>query len=268
VAGRLWSSAGRALARALDRTGVGLTVLWAWLVGAGGWLGARYRDVAGRLWSSAVRGLVRALGLAGAALTQTWAWLVRAGIRTLVWYRAAMRWLWSTVPRAVTLLFAGIGAGVAWLWAWLLRAGASTLAVCSAGMRELWSAAVGRNDEAPRKPLRRWYGAAVNSAFGIPPQGVSLDEVRRRRTRRPMPANRPRPHRPAYRGDRETVASRERKRVAPEAELTLDPRARYVGRQVTRRGQRRKSEELLAAALARFRSSASRPRDREDGIDD
>jgi hypothetical protein len=36
-------------------------------------------------------------------------------------------------------------------------------------------AAVGRGDEPTPKPIRRWYSATVDSAFGIPPDDASVD---------------------------------------------------------------------------------------------
>jgi hypothetical protein len=49
--------------------------------------------------------------------------------------------------------------------------------------------------------------------------------------------------------------------------MSRESRARYVGRQVTRRGGRGKSEDLLSAALARFRSAVKQPRDPDEGRD-
>jgi hypothetical protein len=33
----------------------------------------------------------------------------------------------------------------------------------------------GRGDEPTPKPIRRWYTATVDAAFGIPPDGTSVD---------------------------------------------------------------------------------------------
>jgi hypothetical protein len=42
-------------------------------------------------------------------------------------------------------------------------------------MKRLWWAAVGRGDEPTPKPIRRWYTATVDAAFGIPPDDTSVD---------------------------------------------------------------------------------------------
>jgi hypothetical protein len=260
----LWVWVGRALSWALGRASVGLTVLWAWLARAGEWLLVRYRLGAGWVWSSSGRALARGLDRSGAGLTVLWAWLARAGIAALVLYRSALRALWSTVGGAVVWMLARIGAALTWLWSLITRSVEGFLVVSRSVMRRSWRAVAGREGEAPRKPLRRWYGAAVDSAFGIPPEGASLDPVRfRRASRRAMPANRPRSGRPAFLDE----ASPDPARARANAAVLEDPRARYVGRQVTRRGQRRPTEELLADALDRYRSTEDRSRDQGDRRD-
>jgi hypothetical protein len=259
----LWVWLGRALSWVLDRAGVGLTLLWAWLVRAGEWLLVRYRVGAGWVWSSAGQSLSRALDRAGLGLTLLWAWLVRAATAALVLYRTALHGLWWAVGRAFVLVLARIGAALTSLWSFITRTGVAFLVFCRSTSVRLWRAAVGREDAAKRKPLRRWYGAAVDSAFGIPPEGVTRDPVRLRRGRRAMPANRPRPKRPAFVDE----GSRDAARATASSAVLQEERARYVGRQVTRRGERRVSEEFLADALDRLQSTEDRPRDRGDRRD-
>jgi hypothetical protein len=259
----LWLWVGSALSRVVGRTSVGLTVLWAWVVRAGEWLLVRYRAGVGWLWSSAGRGLAWTLDRSGAGLTVLWAWVVRVGVAALVRYRTTLRWLWLAVGRAIVWPLTRIGTALTAMWSLLTRVGAAFLGRCRSTAVLLWRVAVGREDEAKRKPLRRWYGAAVDSAFGIPPEGVSLDRVRLRRARRAMPANRPRPKRPAFLDE----GSRETARATASSAVLQDQRARYVGRQVTQRGEHRVSEDLLAAALDRFQPSRDQSRDRGDRRD-
>jgi hypothetical protein len=258
----LWLWVGSALSRVVGRTSVGLTVLWAWVVRAGEWLLAWYRAGVGWLWSSAGRGLAWTLDRSGAGLTVLWAWVVRVGVAALVRYRTTLRWLWLAVGRAIVWPLTRIGTALTAMWSLLTRVGAAFLGRCRSTAVLLWRVAVGREDEAKRKPLRRWYGAAVDSAFGIPPEGVSLDRVRLRRARRAMPANRPRPKRPAFLDE----GSRETARATASSAVLQDQRARYVGRQVTQRGEHRVSEDLLAA-LDRFQPSRDQSRDRGDRRD-
>jgi hypothetical protein len=258
----LWLWVGSALSRVVGRTSVGLTVLWAWVVRAGEWLLVRYRAGVGWVWSSAGRGLAWTLDRSGAGLTVLWAWVVRVGVAALVRYRTTLRWLWLAVGRAIVWPLTRIGTALTAMWSLLTRVGAAFLGRCRSTAVLLWRVAVGREDEAKRKPLRRWYGAAVDSAFGIPPEGVSLDRVRLRRARRAMPANRPRPKRPAFLDE----GSRETARATASSAVLQDQRARYVGRQVTQRGEHRVSEDLLAA-LDRFQPSRDQSRDRGDRRD-
>jgi hypothetical protein len=61
------------------------------------------------------------------------------------------------------------------LGAAIARAGAWSLVLCGRGIKLLWWAAVGRGDEPTPKPIRRWYTATVDAAFGIPPDDASVD---------------------------------------------------------------------------------------------
>jgi hypothetical protein len=126
-----------------------------------------------RAWSTTGHASASMLAHAGKGLTVLWAGVVRGGRRALILYRVAMHWLWSTTGRLVARAFAG--AALAVLGAAIARAGAWSLVRCGRGIERLWSAAVGRGDEPTPKPIRRWYTATVDSAFGIPPDDASVD---------------------------------------------------------------------------------------------
>jgi len=68
-----------------------------------------------------------------------------------------------------------VGAALTVLGAAIARAGAWSLVRGGRGIKRLWWAAVGRGDEPTPKPIRRWYTATVDSAFGIPPDDASVD---------------------------------------------------------------------------------------------
>src|SRR5262249_60710876 len=70
----------------------------------------------------------------------------------------------SRVAAAVRVLWTCVGRGRAW-----------TFRVFGSGLRGAWLSVAGRGDEARPKPIRRWYTATVDSAFGIPPDGTSVD---------------------------------------------------------------------------------------------
>jgi hypothetical protein len=170
----LWAWAVRVAAVALGalvwtlvRAGKGLTVLWAHIVRGGLRALVRYRAAMQWLWSRMAYGLARL----GEGLTAVWAWLVRGGLRALVRYRAAMQWVWSRMGHAL----ARLGEMLTLWWAWTARAGAWTLVRSGRGIRRAWLAAVGRGDEPTPRPIRRWYTATVDAAFGIPPDGTSVD---------------------------------------------------------------------------------------------
>lgn len=156
-----------ALVWALARAGNGLTVLWTQIVRGGRRGLVRYRGAMHWLWSRMGHGLARL----GEGLTVLWAWLVRGGVRGLVRYRAAMQWSWSRMGHAV----ARLGEVLTLVWAWTARAGGWTLVRGGRGVRRAWSSAVGRGDEPTPRPIRRWYTATVDAAFGIPPDGTSVD---------------------------------------------------------------------------------------------
>jgi hypothetical protein len=104
-----------------------------------------------------------------------WAAIVHGAVRALVLYRAAMHWLWSIAGRVGARVLAAIGAALTVLGAAIARAGAWALVRCGRGIKRLWWAAVGRGDEPTPKPIRRWYTATVDVAFGIPPDDASVD---------------------------------------------------------------------------------------------
>jgi hypothetical protein len=264
----VWSWTGRGFVWVLGRVGEGLTWLWVSAVQSGAWVLVRYRAVAGWLWSSAGRGFVWVFGRVGEGLTWLWVWVVRAAGSGWAGFRAGMRWLWVSAGRGFVWVLGRVGDGLTWFWAWLVRACSLLLARCGAAVRPLLRATIGGERVATSTPRRRWYASAMDSVLGIPPEGTSLDPDARRRASRPRPANRPRPaRRPSFRERAQTVGSRNAPSGTSES-LTPDPRARYVGRQVTRRGERRRSEELLADALARFRSARDQPHDPEKDRDD
>ncbi|HYU39436.1 MAG TPA: hypothetical protein VEM59_06315 [Acidimicrobiia bacterium] len=265
----LWLSTGRGFVWVLARVGEGLTWLWVSAVQVGAWVLVRYRAGARWLWLSAGRGFVWVLARVGEGLTWLWVWLVRAGGSGWAAFRAGMRWLWLSAGRGFAWVLARVGEGLTWLWVWLVRASSSLIVRLGAAVSQRWRAAFGRERVTTSTPRRPWYSSAVDSVLGIPPEGAPLDPVTRRRATRPRPANRPRPlRRPTYGDHAETISSRNATRTTSDSGLTSDSRARYVGRQITRRGERRKSEELLADALARFRSARSQPHEREEDRED
>ncbi len=265
----LWLSAGRGFAWVLARVGGGMTWLWVWVVRAGGSGWAAFRAGMRWLWLSAGRGFVWVLGRVGDGLTWLWVLLVRAGGSGWAAFRAGMRWLWLSAGRRFVWVLVRVGDGLSWLWAWVVRASSSLIVRLGAAVSQRWRAAFGRERVRTSTPRRPWYSSAVDSVLGIPPEGVLRDPVPRRRATRPRPANRPRPlRRPTYGDHAEIVRSRNATRTTSDSGLTSDSRARYVGRQITRRGERRKSEELLADALARFRSARSQPHEREEDRED
>ncbi len=265
----LWLSSGRGFVWVLGRVGDGLTWLWVSAVQVGAWVLVRYRAGARWLWLSAGRGFAWVLARVGGGMTWLWVWVVRAGGSGWAAFRAGMRWLWLSAGRRFVWVLVRVGDGLSWLWAWVVRASSSLIVRLGAAVSQRWRAAFGRERVRTSTPRRPWYSSAVDSVLGIPPEGVLRDPVPRRRATRPRPANRPRPlRRPTYGDHAEIVRSRNATRTTSDSGLTSDSRARYVGRQITRRGERRKSEELLADALARFRSARSQPHEREEDRED
>jgi hypothetical protein len=265
----LWLSTGRGFVWVLGRVGDGLTWLWVSAVQVGAWVLVRYRAGARWLWLSAGRGFAWVLARVGGGMTWLWVWVVRAGGSGWAAFRAGMRWLWLSAGRRFVWVLVRVGDGLSWLWAWVVRASSSLIVRLGAAVSQRWRAAFGRERVRTSTPRRPWYSSAVDSVLGIPPEGVLRDPVPRRRATRPRPANRPRPlRRPTYGDHAEIVRSRNATRTTSDSGLTSDSRARYVGRQITRRGERRKSEELLADALARFRSARSQPHEREEDRED
>jgi hypothetical protein len=266
-AGRLWSWVGSGSSWALGHAGTGLTSLWVWLGRRGPWALVRYRAGAGWLWSTAGRAVALTLAHVGAALTSLWVWLTRAVPWLLIRFRAAMSVLWSSVAAALVWALRGGGAVLSSLWMWLGGVGASVAVGCGEGISRMWHATIGGAHGATTIPRKSWYTTAVDSVFGIPPHETSRDAPRRSRaSRRPGSGRRGRIQRPTFRDD-ESIGSPPATRPTADAPGIGEPGARYVGRQVTRRGERRKSEELLSAALARFRSAVRQPRDRDAGRD-
>ena len=172
---RVWSTAGRAFAWTLAHVGAGLTSLWVVLV-RGGLRGlVLYRARMHWLWSAVGHAFVWTLARTGERLTVLWAALARGGLRALVLYRAGMHRLWSVAGRVVAWALAVAGAALTVLGAAIAQAGAWSLVHGGRGIKRLWWAAVGRGDEPTPKPIRRWYTATVDAAFGIPPDDASVD---------------------------------------------------------------------------------------------
>ena len=265
----VWSTTGEALGWVLSRWVAGVSSLSVWSARVGTRVFSAYRVGAHWVWSFVGRGFVWVLALVGEGLTWLWVSAVQGGAWVLVWYRAGARWLWLSAGRGFVWVLVRVGDGLSWLWVWVVRASSSLIVRLGAAVSQRWRAAFGRERVTTSTPRRPWYSSAVDSVLGIPPEGAPLDPVTRRRATRPRPANRPRPlRRPTYGDHAETVSSRNATRTTSDSGLTSDSRARYVGRQITRRGERRKSEELLADALARFRSARSQPHEREEDRED
>jgi hypothetical protein len=147
---------------------------------------------------------VRALVLYRAGMHRLWSVAVRVVARALVLYRAGMHRLWSVAGRVVARALAVAGAALTVLGAAIARAGAWSLVHGGRGIKRLWWAAVGRGDEPTPKPIRRWYTATVDAAFGIPPDDASVDVFGgRAASHMPSATNRT----SAARGDGETVGA-------------------------------------------------------------
>jgi hypothetical protein len=264
-AGWLWSTVGRGVAFTLAHIGAALTLSWVWLTRTGGWLSVRFRTAMTGLWGWAGAALSWALRGAGAALTLLWVWLTRTGGRLSVRFRAAMTVLWPTVGAALAWVLRGAGSVLTSLWVWLVGVGVSVIVGCGEGIKRFSHATIGGARRATTIRRKPWYTTAVDSVFGIPPDDSSRRAPRRpRASRRPGSGRRGRAQRPTLRDD-ESVGSPHATRAPAESPTIGDSGARSVGRQVARRGARRKSEELLSAALARFRSAVNQLRDGDDG---
>lgn len=172
---QFWSWIARGGAWALARSGAGITVVWVWAVRGGVRALIVHRTVMQRLWTSVGHGCAWTVVRAGGGLSGAWAWAVRGGERGLVRYRAAMQWLWSTVARAARWAASRAATGLRVMWTGVARGLAWTSGRCRAGLRRAWLAVAGRGDEPTPKPIRRWYTATVDAAFGIPPDGASVD---------------------------------------------------------------------------------------------
>ncbi len=182
----VWSTAGRAVVSMLAHVGRGLTVLWVWAVRGAVRALIVYRTGMHRLWSGVGHAFAWTLARSGEGLTVLWVWAVRGGERALVRYRVAMQWLWSNTGRAFRWALIRVGVALRVSWTGFARGAGWTLARCRSGVRLLRVAIVGRGDEPTPKPIRRWYTATVDAAFGIPPAGTNGRRVRRpRRKSRP-----------------------------------------------------------------------------------
>ena len=170
-----WSTVGRAFVWTLAHVGEGLTTLWAVLVRGGLRALVLYRAAMHWLWAPVGHALTRTLARTGEGLTVLWVAVAHGGVRALVLYRTGMHWLWSNAGRVTARAFAATGAALTVLGAAIARAGAWSRVHCAKGIKRVWWATVGRGDEPTPKPIRRWYTATVDAAFGIPPDDASVD---------------------------------------------------------------------------------------------
>jgi len=170
-----WSWIARRGAWALARSGAGITAAWVWALRGGVRALVIHRTVMHRLWMSVGHGSAWTAVRTGRGLTVAWAWAVRSSERGLVRYRAAMQWLWSTLGRAARWAASRTGVVLRVVWTVVARVLAWTFRLCRAGLRRAWLAVAGRGDEPRPKPIRRWYTATVDAAFGVPPEGTSVD---------------------------------------------------------------------------------------------
>lgn len=171
----LWSAVGRALVWTLAHVGEGLTTMWAALARGGLRALVLYRAAMHWLWPPVGHALVWTLSRTGEGLTVLWAAVAHGGVRGLLLYRSGMQWLWSNAERVIARAFALVGTALTVMGAAIARAGAWSRIHSAKGIKRLWLATVGRGDEPTPKPIRRWYTATVDAAFGIPPDGSSVD---------------------------------------------------------------------------------------------
>jgi hypothetical protein len=107
-----------------------------------------------------------------------------------------MQWLWSSLGLAARWTATRAATALRVAWTGVARGGGWTLRHCRSAFRRAWLAVAGRGDEAKPRPIRRWYTATVDAAFGIPPDGTSVDVFggrvapvgRETRTREPVGA--------------------------------------------------------------------------------
>jgi hypothetical protein len=171
----VWSTVGRAFVSALAHAGNGLAFVWMWGVRGGLRVLVLYRAGMHRMWSGVGHAFVWTLAAAGRGLTELWVGAVRGGTWVLVRYRAVAGRASTSTGHALGWALAHGGAGLTLLWIGITRAGVWSFGRCRAAVRWLWLATVGRGDEPTPKPVRRWYTATVDAAFGIPPAGTSVD---------------------------------------------------------------------------------------------
>jgi hypothetical protein len=134
-----------------------------------------YRAAMQWLWAPVGHALVWTLSRTGEGLTVLWAAATHGGVRALVLYRTGMHWLWSNAGRVIARASVVIGAALTVVGAAIARAGAWSLVHSARGIKRVWLTTVGRGDEPTPKPIRRWYTATFDAAFGIPPDGASVD---------------------------------------------------------------------------------------------
>ncbi len=226
------------------------------------WVLAVYGAAVGGLWSSAGLVLGWVLGRSGAALAWWWSTVVRVVGGALVWYRAAAGGVWSSAGRALAWVLVRAGAGLTRLWSTIARAIVWVFVLCALVITRLWWAAVDRQDDVTVKPLRRWFTAARESVFGIPPDDASVGAVGGRSSRPPPPPEPPSTQPPTTPLTDEAPAAANTTRSAPASASARSSRRRRQSRQAVRSLQLSDRDERFLATLTRFRSSMGDSKDR------
>ena len=214
------------------------------------------------LWSRAGRALGWMLVRSGAGLAWFWSTAARVVGGVLVWYGAAMGRMWSTAGRTLAWVLGRSGAGLTRLWSSIARAIAWVLVLYALVLTRLWWAAVGHDDDATMKPLRRWFTAARESVLGIPPDDASVDVVGGRNSPPPPPAEQPSTQPPATPPTGAALTARNATRRAPAAASARGSKRRRQGSQPVRSQQLSDRDERFLATLTRFRSSMGDSKDR------
>jgi hypothetical protein len=172
---QFWAWVARAEGSILANIAAGLTVFWMWAVHGGARALVIYRTVMHRVWTAVGHAVAWTVVRSGEGLTVVWVWAVRGGGRALVRYRAAMQWLWAGAASAARWAAGRASVVLRVAWTGVAHGMASTLKGSRSGLKRAWLAVAGKGDEPKPKPIRRWYTATVDAAFGIPPDGTSVD---------------------------------------------------------------------------------------------
>jgi hypothetical protein len=165
----------RAERAVLAAIGVGLTWFWTRAVRSGTRALLDYGALMHRVWTTVGHGAAWTAVHTGDGLTVLWIRVVRGGVRSLVVYRTAMQWLWSNVAHAARWVTRRVAVALRVVWTGVARGGGWSVGRGRAGLARAWLAVAGQGDEPTPKPIRRWYTKTVDTAFGIPPDGTSVD---------------------------------------------------------------------------------------------